>query len=381
VSHRLAILVRDVGALTETFIGRHACHLLPGETVIIGRQQRTLDKPGWVPTGPVEDPGERRGGLRGRLNRLLRRRLQPGLTGEMLNVESILRTHGVEVVLAEYLDTSLRFVRAADRAGVPYFAHAHGYDVTANLRMEKWRRAYLEYNNTAGVITMSNISGQRLLEIGLHPDKVHVIPYGVDVPDRPCVRSPGKQVSCLAVGRMVPKKGPMLTLRAFRIASDRCEQLHLDYVGDGELMPAVRQYVRDAGLSGRVTLHGALPVADVQSRMRSADVFLQHSITDTVTGDAEGLPVAILEAMASALPVIATRHEGIPEAVLDGESGLLSEEGDVEAMAENLVSLAEDAERRSRMGEAGWRRARDRFTWERERRDLLHLLGLEHVSC
>jgi glycosyltransferase involved in cell wall biosynthesis len=112
--------------------------------------------------------------------------------------------------------------------------------------------------------------------------------------------------------------------------------------------------------------------------MRDADMFLQHSITDPATGDEEGLPVAVLEAMANALPVVATRHAGIPEAVLEGATGYLVDEGDTASMADRIVALARDADRRRNMGRAGWQRAGENFSREKERAALLNILGLHH---
>src|SRR5207249_2345004 len=116
-----------------------------------------------------------------------------------------------------------------------------------------------------------------------------------------------------------------------------------------------------------VTLHGDQAPPFVDGLLAGADVFMQHSMRDPETGDEEGLPVAILEAMAHGLPVVSTVHAGIPEAVVDGATGRLSAEGDVDAMALHLAHLAEDREERLRLGTAGWRRARDRFTWAEER--------------
>src|SRR5690606_29444154 len=130
-------------------------------------------------------------------------------------------------------------------------------------------------------------------------------------------------------------------------------------------------------LETRVTLHGGQPHAVVLGLMRECDIFLQHSRTDPVTGDEEGLPVAILEAMAHALPVVSTRHAGIPEAVIEGVNGLLVDEGDVDGMAQGLSTLARDAELRRRFGHAGWERARQQFTWELERTRLRSVLGLD----
>jgi colanic acid/amylovoran biosynthesis glycosyltransferase len=100
--------------------------------------------------------------------------------------------------------------------------------------------------------------------------------------------------------------------------------------------------------------------------MDRADIFLQHSITDPVTGDEEGLPVAILEAMAHSLPVISTIHAGIPEAVLEGTTGFLVRERDTEGMAERIIATAADPDLKNELGENAWRRARDFFSAERE---------------
>jgi glycosyltransferase involved in cell wall biosynthesis len=179
----------------------------------------------------------------------------------------------------------------------------------------------------------------------------------------------------------VRKKAPLLTLEAFRRARSSCPTLHLDYVGSGELFPAAQQFIRDHALGQCVELHGAEPNEVVQERMRHADIFIQHSVTDPKTGDEEGLPISILEALAHGLPVVSTRHAGIPEIVQEGVMGFLVDEGDSQGMAERLLAerlleLVRDPQLRQRMGLAGWQRVKERFTWERERSDLLKILKL-----
>ena len=139
------------------------------------------------------------------------------------------------------------------------------------------------------------------------------------------------------------KEIPTFTLEAFRQALKVNSSLRLEYVGDGELIDEVRQFVRTNQLDDKVLLHGSKPNLDVQELMKNADIFLQHSRTDPVTGDEEGLPVAILEAMANSLPVVSTRHAGIPEAVMGSATGYLVDEGDVEDMANHIVKLGSDA--------------------------------------
>ena len=123
-------------------------------------------------------------------------------------------------------------------------------------------------------------------------------------------------------------------------------------------------------------LHGHQQNEEVQKLMREVDLFLQHSMSDPETGDEGGLPVAVLEAMANSLRVVSIRHAGIPEAVQDGTSGYLVDEGDSLGMGECLLALVRDPDLRWRMGEAGWRRAKEHFSWEEERTDLLRILGI-----
>ena len=126
-------------------------------------------------------------------------------------------------------------------------------------------------------------------------------------------------------------------------------------------------------IEDKVRLHGAQTHDFVIGLMKEADIFIQHSITVQETGDEEGLPVAILEAMALGLPVVSTYHAGIPEAVVNGSNGFLVEEGDVEGMADRIIALSKDLALRAEMGTSGWNRAKERFSWKREREDLIRL--------
>jgi len=117
--------------------------------------------------------------------------------------------------------------------------------------------------------------------------------------------------------------------------------------------------------------------ADTGARLRrEADIFTAHNCTGEVTNQEEAFGVSFAEASADGLPVVTGRSGGIPEIVEDGVTGILFEPGDVEAHAEALLMLASDPERRARMGEAAWRRARERFPLSNEGPGLRTILGL-----
>lgn len=357
---QLAILAPTIGSVSETFILRHMGDLLPGRTVVVSGTEEGAGLDESVPRLLVD-----RGYAAGRCG----------------DVTRFLRKYNVAVAMGEYLTWSHQWLEAVRAVGARYFVHAHGYDVSRTLRNPAWRARYMDYAGADGLITVTDATRRRLIELGLRADRIHVVPCGVDVPPQPLVRREREFVRCVAIGRMVAKKAPLATLEAFGRATERCDRLRLDMIGGGPLLEAAQQYVGQANLGDRVRLLGPQQHAVVLRALRDADVFVQHSLTDPATGDEEGLPVSILEAMAQALPVVSTRHAGIPEAVRDGVTGLLVEEGDVAAMADHLVTLGTDASARAQLGAAGWRHAGESFSWERECASLTELLGLESLRA
>jgi colanic acid/amylovoran biosynthesis glycosyltransferase len=357
---RLAVCVPVVGLVSETFIRRHVEQLLEGDTCVVARRPAPTAEGTWradVPTLWLDPLMDEWGGER-----------------EQTTVAQFLEEQGAAAVLMEYLDIWLPFLPTFARTGVTQVAHAHGYDVSMRLRDDYWREAYLAYNAVDAVVTPSDHARRRLLEAGLADRLVHVVPCGVDVPiGAPRPRTGSLHV--LTVGRLVPKKNPLGTIEACDRAARLGVDISLTVIGDGPLMPAVRQAAAAAAVP--VRLLGARPVAQVHAAMAHADVFCQPSIVDPETGDEEGLPVSILEAMAHALPVVSTRHAGIPDAVADGETGLLVDEGDDAAMADRIVALANDTGLRDRLGQAGRERAQTMFTWPKERDMLRRLLRAE----
>ncbi len=363
----LAVCVPVIGMASETFIRRHATELAPGETVVIARRRAPEAERAWDVDGPVlllDDLVDEWGDER-----------------ERSAVAAFVSEHGVRSVLTEFLDVWAPFVATLRASGARCVAHGHGYDVTMRLRDPWWRSEYSAYAGFDRVVTMSQISCERLVtEVGLPADRVIAVPYGVDVPRTPAMRTQSRTVQCLAVGRMVAKKAPQQTASAFAQAAGLDPALRLTMVGDGPLLGEVRELVERLGIGDRIDLVGAQDNPRVLELMEASDIFVQHSVVDPDTGDEEGMPVAILEAMARSLPVVSTRHAGIPEAVEDEGSGLLVDEGDVAGMATAIGRLAEDPQLRVRMGARGYEIARSRFSWEAERAALRTELGLAPTS-
>jgi glycosyltransferase involved in cell wall biosynthesis len=150
-------------------------------------------------------------------------------------------------------------------------------------------------------------------------------------------------------------------------------------IGDGPLRDRCEATIAELGLGGRVTLLLAQDNDAVVELLQQASVFAQHSVI-AANGDTEGLPVAILEAMASGLPVVSTVHAGIPEAVEHGTTGILVAELDIRGMAEAIAALLDDPGRAETMGRAGRARVLQNFTIDHTRDRLRAIMGLPSTT-
>ena len=369
---KLAVFTAQLGTVSETFVRRHIEDLLPGETVAVASASGHHFGGRWDPGCPALFLDRQTRGWPARLA------LRAGASTTEVRARAVaafLRKHEVTVVLGEYLNQFVEFAPLLSRLGIPFVAQGHGIDLSAALRDAAVAERYGSYASARAILTRCELHRRRLVELGLPSEKVHVNPGGIDLPDEAPQRGEHAAQRLLAVGRMTPKKGPIYLLEAFRLAAAHDPALTLDYVGDGEMMPAVRQFVAACALGSRVTLHGAASEAVKGGLLRECGVFVQHSLTDPETGDEEGLPASIQEAMAHGMAVVSTRHAGIADAIDHGVSGLLAEEGDARGMSE-LIGLATAPERQQALGAEAAAKARRLYGWPSERQRLLEHLGL-----
>jgi glycosyltransferase involved in cell wall biosynthesis len=214
---------------------------------------------------------------------------------------------------------------------------------------------------------------EQLARLGAPRDKIVYIPYGVDttVFDRaaPAEAPPW----FVAVGRFVEKKAPFITLSAFAKVLPLCPEARLTMIGDGPLLGPCKHLAHAMGISSAVEFLGPQSPEAVAATMRKSRAFVQHSVRAT-NGDCEGTPVAILEAQAAGLPVVATRHAGIKDVVVEGQSGLLVDELDGDGMADAMRLLAEDAGLAARMGRVGRQIVLDSFSLPRAIQRLASLI-------
>ena len=370
----LAITSQSVGLRSEFFIQRHMTRLDPANTVVAQFEIPPSESIDWKVECPVYQVRSHRFPSRlipSNLREMLPTRLM--YKDDYEGLFGFFKHHGVQVILGEYLNCTWPLIKPAKRHGIKLFAHAHGNDLSTLFRLPEWRARYADYKDCQGIIVVNQVMRDRLMSIGIPGEIIHDIPYGVDVLDEYPEKPGTDSLHWLAVGRMVGKKAPLKTLKAFQIALASQPNIHLDFVGEGPLLAEARAFVNQYSLENNVHLHGGQPHEVVSSLMEQCHAFVQHSVVDPDTGDEEGMPVAIREAMGHALPVVSTRHAGIPEAVRHGQTGFLVNEGDVDGMAMHMIELGESKELWQSMSLAAWEQAKQQFTWEKEREDLLRI--------
>ncbi len=205
------------------------------------------------------------------------------------------------------------------------------------------------------LLPVCDFLGRRLVDLGAPPDRVSVHRTGIDLSRwRFRERAPAAdgRLRLVSVGRLVEKKGLEYGLRAVRILVDRGIDVHYRILGDGPRRDRLDALVEVLRLGDRVVMPGRHEQGRVRDALDEADVLLAPSVT-AADGDEEGIPNVLKEAMASGMPVVATRHAGIPELVQHDVSGLLVAERDEAGLADALAALAKAPERWPAMGGAG----------------------------
>ena len=215
----------------------------------------------------------------------------------------------------------------------------HGHDASRYFH-KNGDNSYENLFERADLITTPSFTMKNeLVKRGCPPKKVHVHRYGVNLTKFKCVLKGDdtSNLNLLTVARLVEKKGLEYSLKAVASIYNR-KKIIYRIIGDGPLKGSLRTLAKNLGIENQVIFSGAQTRDDVIKAMSNADIFLLNSIT-AQDGDMEGVPVSLIEAQVMGLPVVSTYHAGIPELVIDGETGFLTEEKDVSIISERLEKL------------------------------------------
>lgn len=258
----------------------------------------------------------------------------------------------------------------AEKLKIPLVVTFHGYDITLT-RKAIWRTGKLLYyqflfheeklkREASCFIAVSKFIQNKLIEQGYLKEKIIQHYIGVDtVKFSPAVQKDGERY-ILCVGRHTEKKGIATLLCAFARIAAKHPDVKLLQIGKGKLTSELQTQTRQLGIDRQVRFLGAQPHEKVRQLMQQAEIFALPSQT-AKSGECEGLPIVILEASACGIPVVSTYHSGIPEAVIDGETGFLVSEKDHQTLAEKLDVLLSDRALGQKMGQQGRDLINERF--------------------
>jgi len=247
----------------------------------------------------------------------------------------------------DYLNSACYAAQALNETKTPFAVAVHGYDASQELSSRSLRRAALSLRPQF-VVAPSNHLRRRLELIGISAP-IHVIPYD----SAPALSTAiDVKYDFIALGRMTPKKCPEAVLMAFEKVLLKHPRAKLIWVGSGELEVEIKRRFAHLSKAGNVIFKGAIEHQEALQFLLSSKVFVQHSVTSG-SGDQEGLPNSLVEAMRNGKPVISTIHSGIPELITHGKSGFLAQEHDFESFAKYMVLLLEDESLSNEMGRSG----------------------------
>ena len=231
----------------------------------------------------------------------------------------------------------------------------HGYDFS-KLINERGSQTYKDLFRVGDLFTANtNFTKGKLIELGCSPTKIVSLPVGIKMNllnYRERYLGERGIVKLLTVGRMVEKKGLEYAIKAVARVAQKYSNIEYNIVGDGVLRRRLENLIKELGISDKVNLLGWKTQEELRKLFQEAHIFVLTSVKAT-DGDMEGQGLVLQEAQAVGLPVLSTLHNGIPEGVLDGKSGFLVPERDVDALTERLQYLIEHHELWPEMGTCG----------------------------
>lgn len=241
---------------------------------------------------------------------------------------------------------------------LPRIVSFHGADLSEKLTAGEMSEILA---NSDLFLCRSKALAEELVMRGVDNSRIRLNYTGVPVPEDCHTPASNDSVRVLQACRFLPKKGLETTLRAVAKLRSAGYDIRLTLAGDGKEKDKLEELAADLGISEATVFAGFLGESALSETYMRHDIFVHPSRT-TDSGDREGIPNSLLEAMAHGLPVIATRHSGIPEAVTQDKTGLLIEESDPNLLAESIKFLADSPSERSRIGSAARREIVDRFS-------------------
>lgn len=282
-------------------------------------------------------------------------------SGEACLLERVLSLSECRLLHVFSGDTAIHLLPLLRRLRIPLLVSFHGADVTGEIAAFPVQRAEL-FARAARVACRSADLAREVERLGCPRDKLLIMRAVLpEAPDLVAWQVPADGTwRIVQAGRLIPKKGFETALRAFAAFRDAHPQARFVVAGEGPLRPRLEALRDELNLGACVEMPGFLSQEALGGLLRAAHIYIHPS--EEADGDREGVPNALLEAMAAGLPCVATRHGGIPEVIADGRDGLLCDEGDPAGLAACMLRLAAEPGLAAELARAGRKRVEEEFS-------------------
>jgi len=281
---------------------------------------------------------------------------------EISQLARIVSKEAVRLVHIYFGTEAARLSQWLPQARVPIVVSFHGADVSRSISDEELKAVF---ENAALILHRSASLREELISRGAPVSKLRANPTGVPVPAQSSAFQiiPGKPLRLLQACRFIDKKGLDVSLEAAKALLDSGFDVSLTLAGDGPLRGELESLSERLGISPRVRWTGFLTPDQLAGEYERTDIFL-HPSRETSSGDREGIPNSLLEAMAHGRVVLGTRHSGIPEAVEDGVNGLLVDHADGRLVADAVNQVLRNPMKAQSMALAARQTVVNRFSAE-----------------
>ena len=284
-----------------------------------------------------------------------------GEVGALLDVLSKHRAQVLHIYFGQIAVHLLPLIRAWQNPTIVSF---HGADVMVDMNKPAYREATRQMLDAVKLVLVRSDSLRRaLVDLGCKAEKIEIQRTGIPMQElqfRERSSPPTGEWRLVQAGRLIEKKGLPVSFRAFATFLTRHPNATLTVAGEGPLLAELQDLARELNIERRVSFTGFISQRKLREIYYRSHIFLHPSQTGH-DGNQEGIPNSMLEAMASGLPVFATDHGGIPEAIENGVTGVLVPERDEKALAQALLDAARHCEFLSRIARSGAEAVRKNF--------------------
>lgn len=278
-------------------------------------------------------------------------------------LKASLKKHKIDIVLAEFGYIAEQNLPVIRELKLPLIVHFHGLDASVYSIIKKHNNYKRIFEYARFIIAVSRKMYDDLKALGCPEEKLIYNVYG---PREDFIKVDPQftKNQFISIGRFVDKKAPYYLILSFKEVVVKYPEAKLIIAGEGNLLNTCKNLAKYYGLEQNIHFPGIITANEYRAYLSESLAMLQHSIT-AENGDSEGTPLAILEASAAGLPILATKHAGIPDVIIDGETGLLVEEHDVKGMAENMLKLLKNTNIVKELGENGKKNIAENYTLDK----------------